>query len=233
MSNRSNIKIGGGEETLFNQEKLNDHLFLENKKNKEEIDTLKEQVRGANRISKSISEVTFGRVNNETGSVIKEGLIHKIADSQKQSNDFKKYKVDFITVGGIFVSIFTFISIEIQILKNVCDFYRIAGFSLIIVSSLSLFTLLIQYIGNQWIRDNDYRFPHKMFWSLCAFPFLLGLVLPWVGSKDSKNSCVIYEQGLNKIEDRIEDLEKKECPAIQSQVIQPIQSQNSPKMEEK
>lgn len=43
-------------------------------------------------------------------------------------------KASLINVFGIFASIVTFISIEIQILKQICDFWRLLGFSAFILA---------------------------------------------------------------------------------------------------
>lgn len=122
---------------------------------------------------------------------------------ENNKNEIKRIKVDFIAVMGVFVSIFTFISIEIQILKYVCDFFRIAGFSLIIFGSLAGFMILLYSIFGQ--RKNQWRL-----WFLCFIPFLLGIV---IGSgsvpffKRVDNSCIISSEDFSKFEKRLEKLE--------------------------
>jgi len=86
----------------------------------------------------------------------------------EQKREVKNMKIDFIAVIGIFVSIFTFISIEIQILRYVCDFWRIAGFSLIIFGSLSGFVILIHSIFSQKEIKNKILI-------FCIVIFLLGI----------------------------------------------------------
>lgn len=81
----------------------------------------------------------------------------------------EKVKIDFIAVIGIFVSIFTFISIEIQILRYVHDFFRIAGFSLIIFGSLTGFIILLHSIFSE-------KKVKWSIWCLCILLFLLGIL---------------------------------------------------------
>lgn len=53
---------------------------------------------------------------------------------------------NFVTILGIFASIVTFLLIEIQILKNICDYWRLIGFSAFILGGLLSFIGLLHYV---------------------------------------------------------------------------------------
>lgn len=115
----------------------------------------------------------------------------------------KTMKIDFITVIGIFVSIFTFISIEIQILRYVCDFFRIAGFSLIIFGSLIGFIILLRSI---FLKKGVELKLSCLFIFLFASGILLGSV-PYIF--EINNSCIVTEKNISEMEYRIEKLENQ------------------------
>lgn len=50
-----------------------------------------------------------------------------------------------VTVLGIFASFIAFLTIEVQILKTVCDYLRILGFSMFILGAVLLFVVFIIY----------------------------------------------------------------------------------------
>jgi len=80
----------------------------------------------------------------------------------KISEEISVDKASLFTVFGIFASIVTFVSVEIQILKVICDFWNIAGFSMIVLSSLLMFILLLDYIGRGWRDDSKVKFPWEI-----------------------------------------------------------------------
>lgn len=55
---------------------------------------------------------------------------------------------NYVTVLGIFASIVTFLLVEIQILKNICDFMRLLGFSAFILGGLISFVFLLLFSIN-------------------------------------------------------------------------------------
>jgi len=195
MSN-NNLKFG--DEGSGNQEIINYQLFSTLKKQGQSIKALEES-------SSAIDELLYGKKDRQTGERTTTGLIQENAKLKEQQESFRNYKIDFITVGGIFVSIFTFVSIEIQILKYVCDFWRIAGFSLIMFGALSSFAFLIQYIGKNWTQQK-YDFPKLHFFLFCILPFAIGIFLP-LGNIIYKDSCIVYEKEIKDIEYRIDKIE--------------------------
>jgi hypothetical protein len=55
-------------------------------------------------------------------TIVYETMVDRIKILEKK---FETDKTSLLMVFGIFASIVTFLSIEIQILKNICDFYRL------------------------------------------------------------------------------------------------------------
>ncbi|MFZ2188742.1 MAG: hypothetical protein WAV73_04230 [Candidatus Moraniibacteriota bacterium] len=140
------------------------------------------------------------------------------ADIYKSNKQIEKTKTQWVTFIGLFVSIFTFISIEIQILRYVCDFWRIAGFSLIIFSCLSGFVILLDYFSQKWVATKEDRkivFPEeyfsRYFWNL----LLLGVFIAsipylflWAGFDGFiKNTCIVSSESFSNIEHRLDLLE--------------------------
>ena len=164
-------------------------------------------------IESNIEEIE--KYKKETDKQIKDQKV----EIKKLKEETRTIKIDFIAVIGIFVSIFTFISIEIQILRYVCDFWRIAGFSLIIFGSLSSFVILVHSIFSQKEIKNKIL-------AFCVAIFLLGI---FVGSVphifNINNSCIISTTDnpdvKNILEIKISDELKN------SEVQDEIESQNN------
>lgn len=53
---------------------------------------------------------------------------------------------NYISVLGIFASIVAFLLIEIQILRNICDFQRLMGFSFFVVGLLLVFVIALHFV---------------------------------------------------------------------------------------
>ncbi len=108
----------------------------------------------------------FAVTENELKGLIKDHVKDEI------QREIKFDKASLFTVFGIFASIVTFVSIEIQILKTLCDFWNVIGFSIIILASLLTFILILDYIGRGW--RNDFKLEIKQFpWILMVFIILL------------------------------------------------------------
>lgn len=72
------------------------------------------------------------------------GITRKIA--QEESSKVKdSLATNSVTVLGIFASFIAFLTIEVQILKTVCDYLRILGFSIFILGAVLLFVTFIIY----------------------------------------------------------------------------------------
>lgn len=62
-------------------------------------------------------------------------------------------KVSLIAALGIFASLITFVSSDIQILKSVCDPMRVLSIVLFLVALFLAFALTLQYTANSWISN--------------------------------------------------------------------------------
>jgi carbon starvation protein CstA len=56
---------------------------------------------------------------------------------------------NFVTILAIFASFITFLGIEIQILKNICDFWRLIGFSILMLTIVLVFVFAIYIFVSQ------------------------------------------------------------------------------------
>lgn len=75
-------------------------------------------------------------------------------DLQKQivevNKEINKDKSSLITILWIFIAFFTFVSMEIDVLKKVPDFQGIAWFSLLFLCLLSIFVFMIDFVAWRW-----------------------------------------------------------------------------------
>ncbi|HAT8267598.1 TPA: hypothetical protein JBI63_11475 [Legionella pneumophila] len=158
--------------------------------------------------------------------------IKKIHDNQKQTTklieEFKKDKHNLIEILGIFVGIFTFLSIEIQILRNVTDFLRIAGLSIISFSGLIFFNITLFIFGERWLNKTTEFTGLKRYYLLVFLSLFIGILLVSIG--DYKNPAniknnmnfIALEELVNKNKEAINQLEAhlsstKECNCRLSQ----------------
>ncbi|MFA5829314.1 MAG: hypothetical protein WC843_02360 [Candidatus Gracilibacteria bacterium] len=129
-------------------------------------------------------------------------------------------KASLMTVFGIFASVVTFLSVEIQFLKNVCDPLRLVGFSLILLASLLSFVWILHLIANYWINEKVKDHPKL----LVFFIFLLFVFGGWLlfAGKD-EISCrenFLYEKYSNDFNTRqieLKDGLDKEMNGFQEQ----------------
>ncbi len=106
----------------------------------------------------------------------------------KKIKELNRDKISFITVSGIFVAIFTFISIEIQILRYICDFYKIVGFTFIFAGILILFISLLDYVARSWV-GNTMNNQKRVSMVLGVAIILIVLGLFEVGKSNSDWKC--------------------------------------------
>ena len=129
------------------------------------------------------TEVTEENISEIVSNYVKKEIEKEIAVD----------KASLFTVFGVFASIVTFVSVEIQILKIICDFWNIAGFSLIILASLLMFILLLDYIGRGWRNECKIKFP----WFLTIFIiiiFLGGVILANLANEQLCRENLIYQR---------------------------------------
>lgn len=156
---------------------------------------------------------TFAVTENELKGLIKDHVKDEI------QREIKFDKASLFTVFGIFVSIVTFVSIEIQILKTLCDFWNVTGFSIIILASLLTFILILDYIGRGW--RNDFKLEIKQFpWILSVFIILLfatGFISTSFSAKEiaCKDETIFKKYESNFLDKQLE-LEKMYSSKIQN-----------------
>lgn len=113
-------------------------------------------------------------------------------------------KATLLTVFGIFASIVTFLSLEVQILKTVCSFGKIFGLSLIFLSVLLIFNVLLHYIAQTWINSKNKYFPLAIFIFSISL-FLIGTIASAFGNENKCNNTVASDENTCKNYDYLEN----------------------------
>lgn len=119
-------------------------------------------------------------------------------------------KASLFTVFGVFASIVTFLSVEIQILMRFDDPWNSSGFSLIILASLLIFITLLDYIGRGWRDDSTQQlknFPWVLF-AITTLIFLTGLFLTSRGNEQKSKENLIYMRYEKDFTERQVELER-------------------------
>lgn len=96
--------------------------------------------------------------------------VQKITREIAKEEGFKikdSLSTNSVTVLGIFASFIAFLTIEVQVLKTVCDYSRILGFSLFILGAVLLFVGFIIYFTDS---------QNKKIWQI-ILPLLIALCL--------------------------------------------------------
>jgi hypothetical protein len=98
-------------------------------------------------------------------------------DIEEIKSDLTKERQNNITVFGIFASLVTFFSIEIQIFKNIENFWLLIGLTSFLVSAMLMFTMSLGYIARgetKW--GNFFKSPiFLLFIIFLIFSFLIFL----------------------------------------------------------
>ncbi|MFN7160799.1 MAG: hypothetical protein ACK4NC_04300 [Candidatus Gracilibacteria bacterium] len=129
---------------------------------------------------------------------------------KKQKDSIENDKIRVIELLGIFVAIFTFFSIEVQILKAVTDFWRIGGLTIIMLGGIVFLVLLSLLITEFWIKGKKLaKIPEEIIKFLfgALLLILLGAVILAFGDK---NNPAVIENNASFIEqqNRIKTLEQ-------------------------
>jgi len=80
---------------------------------------------------------------------------HSIA-IERLKQDLTNERLNNITIFGIFASLVTFLSVEIQVFKYIDNFWLLIGLSSFFVSSLLLFVFSIHSIAREKLRWRDF-----------------------------------------------------------------------------
>lgn len=146
------------------------------------------------------------RFKTEKRPTVSQKSIDELLDRVKKvENDIKKEKNSLISVFWIFASIVTFLSIEIQVLKSVCDYPIFLSITLITIGSLLLFNLVLHYlVTTSWKLDTK----ECIVWTISVLLIFLGSIIWLLWNEDAcrDKKYIEYE---SKIEQRIDDIEKK------------------------
>jgi hypothetical protein len=118
-------------------------------------------------------------------------------------------KASLMTVFGIFASVVTFLSVEIQFLKNVCDPLRLVGFSLVLLASLLSFVWMLHLLANFWINERVKDHP-KLLVVFIVLLFGLGGTLLVLGKDEiSCRDNYLFQKYNDDFNSRQIELEKK------------------------
>lgn len=88
-------------------------------------------------------------------------------------NDLNVSKKDYLTILGIFVSLITFVSVEIQILKKARGALLLIGLSGIMIGGLSLFVMILTNFVND---NNKWSTLLKPLFVIPSFFFIVGAI---------------------------------------------------------
>lgn len=101
---------------------------------------------------RTINEPLFDNKNSGTGGQPEDKDIVTIVNNAVEAatkpikDDLNEYKVKIIEVLAIFVALFTFISVDIQIFKSEISILSAAGFTLIMFAGLMFFVITLAYL---------------------------------------------------------------------------------------
>lgn len=98
----------------------------------------------------------------------------KIFDVEKKLYDLKRdtegFKIKIIEILAIFTALFTFISVEAQILKSSVSFLSALGISLIILGALMFFIFILHCVLNnfqEYVKQNKWLLGAMLFLFIC------------------------------------------------------------------
>lgn len=145
--------------------------------------------------------------------------------SAKTDDKLKKFeerlvtdKTSLMTVFGIFASVVTFLSVEIQIFKNICDPLKLVGFTFVLLGSLLSFILILHWIANFWLDKKEIKFPTGPTIFILVL-FVIGIFSFQVGRDEvSCKENMIFERYSNDFNVRQLELEEKIDTRINQEV---------------
>ncbi len=180
------------------------------------INSLKEEL---NKKTQDIKE----ELNKKTQDIT-ETYNDDIEELRKKVQTIQSEKGTLISIFWVFASIVTFLSIEIQILKAVCDVKVFLWISLTITASLLLFNIFLYILGNEWVnwKDNWEKW-YKNFLLIAiliisSILFIVGIVFAynWDEQKCGEKKYLELEA---KIEERVDTIEKNYAKNIKELIL--------------
>jgi hypothetical protein len=115
------------------------------------------------------------------------------SELKAESQDTKK---EFLTFFGLFASFMTFLSIEVQILKTNDNVNEILGISILILSFLMFFAIILNDISKDVI---DFQVFRKPMYVLTLIFLCVGCLLLYNGSSVNKKNHDLSKQQLESI----------------------------------
>lgn len=132
-------------------------------------------------------------------------LRNNISATQQEIN---KEKNSLFTLLGLFTSVVTFISVEIQILKSACSSFTLAWLSLIMLWWLWTFIILIDYIGKWWRNRENNPFPKNLAYRILSL-FVIWILLSCLWNEQQCKENEIHQKFENEYSKRLSELENK------------------------
>lgn len=169
--------------------------------------------KGVNKTTNRSSSKNSSASSGDFDASVISGLINEelIPAKEKIEIDLKKafqdelnsYKTKIIEVLAVFVALFTFISVDIQIFKSDISTLSAMGFTLLMLGSLVLFLLiLVRVLGNE-IKSNG------CFIFLSITLIVLGVVCVGWDYKGIKNELKNEFYSKTEIDDKIKNIDTK------------------------
>ncbi len=201
---------------------------MENDKKEEQVATI--EVKNANVVVPSVvspaenvlntNKVTEGGTDVEIKGKLPAEVQIAISDAIVKVKD--SLTANFVTILGIFASFITFLGIEIQILKNICDYWRIIGFSFFILTAVLIFVFSI-YIFVDHVNSKGWS---KIFGMFLTVTILLSSAFFMLSKSGDEYVCKLTQlndkfqeldakyskrnnERLTNVETRLQDLENK------------------------
>jgi hypothetical protein len=125
---------------------------------------------------------------------------------QEEIKRLQRQKIELIAIGGLFVSIFTFMSIEIQILQYICDAAMLVGLTFAIFAIMSAFAILTHYFTQKVIGVKT-KLPVGPCLVFCVAPLIMA-ILSWgyIPERYHQENCMTSRK---VIDNKILNIEQK------------------------
>lgn len=121
-------------------------------------------------IETNAAKIPDSTIDSEGGGQynIREQTDNNTREIERLRSDLARERQNNITVFGIFASLVTFFSIEIQIFKNIENFWLLIGLSAFLVSSMLIFVLSLGAVMRNDLRWGNF-FKNPIFWIFLFF----------------------------------------------------------------
>ena len=117
----------------------------------------------------------------------------KIEASEEIRRQVQTDKASLTTVFGIFASIISFLTIEFQFLRTICNYEKLMGFTLILASLLLCFNLALDYLIKSR-TDTETPKPNIVFSIFVIVLFVLGICFMFLGNEEKCKENKVYEK---------------------------------------